>query len=79
MDGRGRIAQPLTWIALLTSFWRARRRARPASHAYASGFARPAARSALRRWLRRSSIWLFNLRVPTGAGLVASGAFLLAT
>jgi cell division protein FtsQ len=40
-----------------------------------------AARSGLRggRLLRRCSVWIFNLRVPAGAGLVASGLFLLAT
>ncbi|HEY6257198.1 MAG TPA: FtsQ-type POTRA domain-containing protein [Xanthobacteraceae bacterium] len=87
MDGRGRLAQSLTWIAPLTSFWRASGRARPsgraashaATHAYAGGSARPAGRSAIRRWLRRSSIWVFNVRVPSGAGLAATGAFLFAT
>jgi cell division protein FtsQ len=39
----------------------------------------PPARSFARRLLRRCAIWLFNLRVPTGAGLAASGLFLLAT
>src|SRR5216684_3845477 len=84
MDGRGRLAQSLTWIAP----WIAPRRARPsghgraASHAYAGRRMRKvAARSGLRggRLLRRCSVWIFNLRVPAGAGLVASGLFLLAT
>jgi cell division protein FtsQ len=29
--------------------------------------------------MRRWSIWLFNLRIPSGAGMAASGVFLLAT
>jgi cell division protein FtsQ len=73
MDGRGRLAQSLTWIAQ----WRAPGRARPseraASYAYASA---SAAQSS--RWLRPASIWLFNVRVPKGAGFAASGAFFLA-
>jgi cell division protein FtsQ len=36
-------------------------------------------RFALSRLTRRWSIWLFNLRIPSGAGLAASGVFLLAT
>jgi cell division protein FtsQ len=38
-----------------------------------------AARSRFGRLLLRFSIWLFSLRVPSGAGLAASGLFLLAT
>jgi cell division protein FtsQ len=78
MDGRGRLAQSLTWIAQ----WRAPGQARPSeratAHSYASVYASaPSARSP--RQLRRASIWLFNLRVRSGAGLAATGAFLLAT
>lgn len=82
MDGRGRLAQSLTW----TAPWRASTRARPSERATAHVRADPhldtessAPRSRLRRALRRWSIWLFNLRVPGGAGLAASGAFLVAT
>jgi len=86
MDGRGRLAQSLTWIAP----WRIRPSVpgRAASHAHAVGRTpavgrrpvRPAATlSRFGRLLRRFSIWLFNLRVPSGAGLAASGLFLLAT
>ena len=82
MDGRGRLAQSLTWIAQ----WRAPGQARPSERATAHGYANvyasvyasaPSARSP--RQLRRASIWLFNLRVRSGAGLAATGAFLLAT
>jgi cell division protein FtsQ len=90
MDGRGRLAQSLTRIAPWIAPWRARPsgHGRAASHAYAVGRTpagrrmRPAAAPSsfagaglLRRW----SMWIFNLRVPAGAGLAASGLFLLAT
>jgi cell division protein FtsQ len=108
MDGRGRLAQSLTWIATWIAPWRARLsgRGRVVFHAYAGRLApaasllragRPvhAARflpagglrrlvtsrsaSAVGRLLRRWSLWIFNLRVPCGAGVAASGLFLLAT
>src|SRR5260370_23647005 len=68
MDGRGRLAQALTWIAL----WRARPwgRGRAASHAYGGRRIRA---------LRRFSTRIFSLRVPSGVGWAASGLFLLAT
>jgi cell division protein FtsQ len=73
MDGRGRLAQSLTWIAQ----WRAPGRARPSERAAPYAYAgAPAVRSSRR--LRRASIWLFNVRVPKGAGFAASGAFFLA-
>ena len=73
MDGRGRLAQSLTWIA------RPSGQERAASHAYA-GMRMRAARSALAgRQLRRFSTWIFNVRVPSGVGAAASGLFLLAT
>jgi cell division protein FtsQ len=80
MDGRGRLAQSLTW----TAPWRARPsgHARAASGAYAGRRLRPAAaRSGFRagRLMRRWSISMFNWRVPSGAGMAASGLFLLAT
>lgn len=40
-------------------------------------YARP--RTAAGRLLRRCLLWLFRLRVPTGLGLAASGAFVLAS
>jgi cell division protein FtsQ len=80
MDGRGRLAQSLTRTVPWIASWRVRppvrRRAGPHSDA---GRPMPPARSFARRLLRRCSIWLFNLRVPTGAGLAASGLFFLAT
>jgi cell division protein FtsQ len=84
MDGRGRFAQSLTWIAPRLCFWRAagRMRASARVHAHARAPARigrAAPPSAIRRGLRRCAIWLFNLRVPSGAGLTACGAFFLAT
>ena len=74
MDGRGRLAQSLTWIAP----WRARPsvHGRAASRAHAGRRVR-AARAGLAG--RRFSAWIFNLRVPSGVGVAASGLFLLAT
>src|SRR3979411_3355323 len=86
MDGRGRLAQPMTWTRTWLAPWRAwpAAQARAAPHAHAarprSRPARPAtARSAFGRALQRSLIWIFNLRVPSGAGMTASGVFFLAT
>jgi cell division protein FtsQ len=78
MDGRGRLAQSLTRIVPWIARVRPPVRGRTGLHADA-GRPMPLARSFARRLLRRCSIWLFNLRVPTGAGLAASGLFLLAT
>src|SRR5215469_13175503 len=82
MDGRGRLAQSLTWIAQWRPPGQARPSERATAHGYANGYASvyasaPSARSP--RQLPRASIWLFNLRVRSGAGLAATGAFLLAT
>jgi cell division protein FtsQ len=88
MDGRGRLAQSLTRMVSWIAPWRVRPsgHGRAATHAQAVGRtpagwrARPAApRSRFGHRLRRFSIWLFNLRVPSGAGLAASGLFFLAT
>src|SRR5258708_6883408 len=81
MDGRGRLAQSLPRIASPPP-WRARPagHARAASGGHAGRRLRPAAgRSWAGRLLRRWSIVIFNWRVPSGAGLAASGLFLLAT
>jgi len=79
MDGRGRIAQSLTWLAP----WRARPRVRGRATPHVRAGLRPATAASSRfvggRLLRRWSIRLFNLRVPSGVGLAASGLFLLAT
>jgi hypothetical protein len=80
MDGRGRLAQSLTRILPgLVSWLRPSGRGRAASHAYAvAGFG--LARSGTEGHLpRRLATWIFNLRVPSGLGLAASGVFLLAT
>jgi cell division protein FtsQ len=74
----------MTWIGTWIAPWRARPsgQVRAATHAYAAGPRRPSAlRSAigLGRVVRRSSIWVFNLRVPSGAGMAASVLFFLAT
>ena len=68
-------------LATLSAPWRARPsgRARAVAHAYA-GTRLPAVRSsAAGRLPRRFAFWLFNLRLPSGLGLAASGVFLLAT
>jgi cell division protein FtsQ len=80
MDGRGRLAQSLTLILpRLVSWLRPSGRGRPAPRAYAgAGF--ELARSGMAgRLPHRLASWIFNLRVPSGVGLAASGAFLLAT
>jgi cell division protein FtsQ len=79
----------MTWIGTWIAPWRARPSGQvraathaAATHAYAAGPRRPSAlRSAfgLGRVVRRSSIWVFNLRVPSGAGMAASVLFFLAT
>jgi cell division protein FtsQ len=82
MDGRGRLAQSLTRIAPSLFFRRAAGRVRSCARDHARALApgsRGRAPSALRRLLRRRAVWLFNLRVPSGAGLTACGAFFLAT
>jgi cell division protein FtsQ len=78
MDGRGHIAKSLTWLAP----WRSRPRARSRTMSYAQAGLRPATASSGPlggRRLRRWSIWLFNLRLPSGLGMAASTVFLLAT
>jgi cell division protein FtsQ len=82
MDGRGRLAQSLTRIAPSLFFRRSAGRVRSSARDHARALApggRGGAPSALRRLLRRWAVWLFNLRVPSGAGLTACGAFFLAT
>jgi cell division protein FtsQ len=86
MDGRGRLAQSLTRIASSIASriasWRARpsvrRRAAPHSHA-ASRIWPALPQSSFAHRLRRWSSWLFDLRVPSGAGPATTGLFLLAT
>jgi cell division protein FtsQ len=73
MDGRGRLAQSLTRIV------RPSGQERAASHAYAGRRMRAARSAHAGRLLWRFSTWIFNLRVPSGVGLAASGLFLLAT
>src|SRR5579863_8350338 len=75
MDGRGRLAQSLTWIASWIAPWRGR----PSGHGRVAPLRPEAVRSGGGRSLRRWAIWIFNMRVPSGAGLAASGVFLLAT
>jgi cell division protein FtsQ len=87
MDGRGRFAQSLTRIAPWIAPWRARPRGRGrvapqvnAPHVHAGGRLHPAGNGrAGGRLMRRCSIWLFNLRVPSGTGLAASALFFMAT
>jgi cell division protein FtsQ len=80
MDGRGRLAQSLTWIASWIVPWRARPSGRGRAAPLRAAPSRPeAVRSGGGRPLRRWGIWIFNVRVPSGAGLAASGVFLLAT
>jgi cell division protein FtsQ len=73
----------MTWIAPWIAPWRARPSGQArAPHAYAGRpMQRATARSAsgVSRVLRRWSIWIFNLRVPSGAGMAATILFLLAT
>jgi cell division protein FtsQ len=78
MDGRGRLAKPLIWLARAVAFWRALGARRPlragawpkVAGAHTGGRART---------LRRSFVALVNLRPPRGLGWAATGLFLLAT
>jgi cell division protein FtsQ len=82
MDGRGRLAQSLTRIAA----WRARPSARAPLpfHAQALSRSNGPGQGASRvsapfsRLARRSSSFIFKLRIPKGVGIAASLAFLLA-
>jgi cell division protein FtsQ len=75
MDGRGRIAQSLTWIARL--------RARPPTggespRAYARArFHAPMPATGFRRLLQRCWIRLMRVRLPRGAGVAAALALIL--
>ncbi len=80
MDGRGRLAQSLTWIARL--------RARPpAANAPARPRPKPMLaldeelmqRSRLRRFAQRCWIAIVNTHIPRGAGLAASALVILAS
>jgi cell division protein FtsQ len=84
MDGRGRLAQSLTRILPgFVSWLRPSARGRAGSRAQAPAYAAAGfelARSGMAgRLPRRLATWIFNLRVPSGVGLGASVAFLLAT
>src|SRR5260221_6838039 len=82
MDGRGRLAQSLTWTASWIVPWPVRPagHARAAPRGYSDRRKRPAAaRSSAGRLLRRWSLAILNWRVPSGAGMAACGLFLLAT
>src|SRR5690242_1646718 len=76
MDGRGRLAQSMNRLTpWLAAWWvrpsrRAILRARPAASRSAS---------AVRRRLERGLNVIVNWRIPRGAGLAASGLFLLST
>src|SRR5262245_1801463 len=75
MDGRGRIAQSLTWIARL--------RARPPTggampRAYAAAhFQAPMPASDFQRLLQRCWIRLIRIRLPGGVGIAAAIALVL--
>jgi cell division protein FtsQ len=75
MDGRGRLAQPLTWIARL--------RARPPTadrrvgSRIHSGFPHPSL-ARLARFVRRGFNVILRIRVPRGAGLAAALSVVIA-
>jgi cell division protein FtsQ len=81
MDGRGRLAQSLTWIARL--------RARPPNNLLRAffiedlmGASRPLARHMLRRacgWLLRWFLALLRVHVPRGIGLAAAALLILSS
>jgi cell division protein FtsQ len=65
MDGRGRLAQPLTWAARL----RARPQTPAATAPHAPIDTLPSLQESMSRWLWKA---LFNLRLPPGVGLAAT-------
>ncbi len=69
MDDRGRLAQPLTWIA---------QGARPTGHAAAGDMQDAAARFRFGRLVQRWAL-LLNTRLPRGVGATASAAIILAS
>ena len=85
MDGRGRLAQPLTWLAR----WRARLPSvgaagkRPRVRRDVVGQARVPANadlppSRLARWLRRSTRMILKARPPRGVGITAATLVMVA-
>jgi cell division protein FtsQ len=77
MDGRRRIAQPLTWIARL----RARPPtggALPLAHRFPPALADSPGVSLVVRFLQRCFARLIRIRVPQGVGAAATTAFVLA-
>src|SRR5262249_61861412 len=81
MDGRGRIAQPLTWIARL----RARPPTRPARLVKADDmlvsnrFEADPRRPFLQRLVRRSWFFLLRNRLPRGVGVTAAALVVVAS
>src|SRR4051812_14684481 len=79
MDGRGRLAQSLTWFAR----WRARPRRTAIAHSGASLNAwphdahEPPARFG--RTLQRWTIWLVRRRVPRGAGIALAATLIFSS
>src|SRR5437660_7109898 len=68
MDGRGSLAQPLTWIARLRA--RPPTAARPRRARSRIGIALPG--SSLARIARRAFHFIVRIRLPRGAGLAAA-------
>jgi cell division protein FtsQ len=78
MDGRGRLAQSLTWFA---PWRRPSDRDRRTSYEHAGRRPSSSARSTsvAGRFLQRGSRLILKVRLPPGAGLAATALFLLAT
>jgi cell division protein FtsQ len=86
MDGRGRIAQPLTWLAqwraLLPALGRAVKRPRVRRNGTCQARAPGNAElppSRLARWLRRSTRTILNVRLPRGVGIAAATLLVVAS
>lgn len=61
-----------------TAAWRARPSGRARASFYGGAQPTSPATSTIGRLLQRASTFIFNLRIPSGIGMAASGAFLLA-
>jgi len=82
MDGRGRLAQSINRLTPWLAAWWARPLGRTIFRAQAGARSRPAASrppSGVRRRAQRVLAVILNWRTPRGAGLAASGLFLLST
>jgi cell division protein FtsQ len=82
MDGRGRLAESLTWLVRPVAHWRAWRAGRDRSATHAPGrrrFSIVRSGCRIRTRAERGLAAILDLRVPAGLGWAASGLFFLAT